>query len=137
MKVFSFDSDGHGDGDEVPPEVEKAMNQLADALTEFLVSPDGKGRPTPSSHKVRTEEEIAERQADHDRFDELQAHLEKAKGTSVSTTDGYKLRVLAYTALMEAVNANQCIHDNKMADDLLAMADRLDELDLKESVIGA
>ena len=134
MKIFSF-SDGHSDSDEVPPEVEKAMNELADALTHIFL--DGEGKPTPPSHKVRTKEAIAERQADHDRFDELQAHLEKAKGTSVSTTDGYKLRVVAYTALMDDIGTDQCIHDNKMADDLLAMADRLDELDLKESVIGA
>lgn len=130
MRIFSFDNDGHGD--EVPSEVEKAMNQLADALTEFLVPPD-----RAVSHRVRTKEAIAERQADHDRLDELQAHLEKAKGTSVSTTDGYKLRVVAYTALMDDISTNQCIHDNTMADDLLTMADRLDELDLKESVIGA
>jgi len=135
MKVFRFDD--HSDGDEVPPEVEKAMNQLADALTEFLVPGEGDSKSPPSSHKVRTKEAIAERQADHAKFDELQAHLEKAKGTSVSTTDGYKLRVVAYTALMDDIGTSQCIHDNKMADDLLAMADRLDELDLKESVIGA
>jgi len=127
MRVFSFDSDGHSDGDEVPPEVEKAMNELADALTGFIMKKQ-------SPHEGDDEKGA---EADHDRFDELQAHLEKAKGTSVSTTDGYKLRAVAYTALMDDIGTDQCIHDNKMADDLLAMADRLDELDLKESVIGA
>ncbi len=130
MRVFSFDSDGHSDGDEVPPEVEAAMESLAEALTEHIMD-------KPGFRHEGDDEKGAEFKADHDKFDQLQAHLEKAKGTSVSTTDGYKLRVVAYTALMDDIGTDRCIHDNKMADDLLAMADRLDELDLKESVIGA
>ncbi len=130
MKIFSFGNGDKPEEVEIPPEVKAAMESLAEALTEHIMDKPG------FRHEGDTEEHDVFK-ADHDKFDELQAHLEKAKGTSVSTTDGYKLRVVAYTALMDDIGTDQCIHDNKMADDLLAMADRLDELDLKESVIGA
>ena len=130
MKIFSFGNGDKPEEVEIPPEVKAAMESLAEALTEHIMDKPG------FRHKG-DEEEHGVFKADHDKFDQLQAYLEKAKGTSVSTTDGYKLRVVAYTALMDDIGTDRCIHDNKMADDLLAMADRLDELDLKESVIGA
>ncbi len=137
-RIFSFGFGNNDDDDdddnevsevEVPPEVEAAMEGLAEALTEFIMKKD--------QHGADTDEDKARYKADHARYDELQAHMTENKGTSVSKTDGYKLRAVALTVYAAAFASGLCIHDNPMAEDILGMADRLDELDLKESEIGS
>ena len=140
-KIFSWgfgDNNDNNDDDnqvemseveKIPPEVEAAMEGLAEALTEFIIKKD--------HHGGDTDEEKAKYKADHDRYDQLQEHMTKGKGTSTSKTDGYKLRAVAMTVYAAAFANGECIHDNLMAEDILGMADRLDELDLKESEIGS
>ncbi len=137
-KIFSW---GFGDNDdddkveasevEIPPEVEAAMEGLAEALAGFIMDKD------KFTHGNVTGDEQAQIKADHDQYDQLQDYMTKGKGTSISKTDGYKLRAVALTVYAAAFSNGDCIHDNPMAEDILGMADRLDELDLKESEIGS
>ncbi len=90
-KIFSWsfgDNNDNNDDDnqvemseveKIPPEVEAAMEGLAEALTEFIIKKD--------HHGGDTDEEKAKYKADHDRYDQLQEHMTKGKGTSTSNIE--------------------------------------------------
>ncbi len=136
-RIFSWGFGNNDDEDmevsevEIPPEVEAAMEGLAETLANFIMDRE------KFTHGDVTDEERVQIKADHDQYDQLQDYMTKGKGTDVSTTDGYKLRAVAMTVYAAMFDNGQCIHDNPMAEDILGMADRLDELDLKESEIGS
>ncbi len=117
MRIFSF---GKDDDEEIPE-----LRQLLEGITELITKFEG------SEGEVFDEETTA----DHKRVAHLAQYMDELD--DYRKTDGNKLRYLSMQKYRKALEAGRCVHDCEVADDLLGMADRLDELDLKESEIGA
>ena len=118
--------------EDMPEDLKRLLEKITDTIKKFT---EAEGL-TLADHPVDGMEDHVK--ADHLRVEALAKHMQSIRGISASqNTDGNKLRYLAMQLYIVALEDGNCVHDNAPAEDLTHMADRLDELDLKESEIGA
>ncbi len=119
MKIFSFR--GKDDDEEIP----EGLSELLEGITAMIQDFADDEEEEPFSDEVK---------ADHQKVSHLAVYMDELE--DYRSTDGNKLRYLAMNKYRQSLEAGNCVHDCEVADNLVAMADRLDELDLKESEIG-
>ncbi len=120
MRIFSF---GNDDEEELPEGLRKLLKSITELIANFE-GDDLDGEPFDE-----------ETTADHKRVAHLATYMDELDDEH-RNTDGNKLRYLSMRKYRKALEEGKCVHDCEVADDLLGMADRLDELDLKESEIS-
>ena len=119
---------------EDPPDVPPELMSLIEGLTEMIRTNVGEaGIMAIVGGEILGREDMSDEvRADHDRVEHLAHHLHDLGEDVEGFSDGNKLRFLAAEGYRRAVEGGGCVHESPVPDALLGMADRLDELDLKE-----
>ncbi len=133
MKIFSFG--GSDDDDKLPKELEDLLEAIAGLVADSATINVAGALGIIHGPDI-SDEQKDQILADHVRVEQLAIHMDRLDDDA-RNTDGNKLRYLAMEGYKKDILGDGCIHGNQVSEDLLEMADRLDELDLKESEIGA